>query len=70
MKSKSLIISILLLVIGVLSIVLENYFYQYVDEKGILHESLLMPFGALCVMFGIVGLTFSVLKMIWSKCKR
>ena len=70
MKSKSFIISILLLVIGVMSIVLENYFFQYVDENGILHESLLMPFGALCVMLGIVGSTFSVLKMIWRKFTR
>lgn len=66
-------ISIGLLIIGVMFIALENHFYQFVDENGVLHESMFMPLGALCVMLGIIGLTFSFLKMIWiiikNKCR-
>ncbi len=64
-KSKTLTVSVLLLFMGIVFIALENYFYQYVDDNGVLHESLFMPLGALCVMLGIVGLTYSLLKMIW-----
>ena len=74
MKSKMLKISIGLLIIGVMFIALENHFYQFVDENGVLHESMFMPLGALCVMLGIIGLTFSLLKMIWmiikNKCRK
>ena len=70
MKSKTFKISVLLLSIGVVCIALENYFYQYVDENGMIHESLFMPLGAICVMLGIVGLTFVILKMIWMVFKK
>ncbi len=58
-------ISIGLLIIGVIFIALENHFYQFVDENGVLHESMFMPLGALSVMLGVIGLTYSLLKMIW-----
>ena len=44
-KSKLFWITVGLLVLGVVSICLENIFYQYIDEEGVLHESFFMPLG-------------------------
>jgi len=39
---------------------LENTFYQYLDEDGVLHESMFLPLGALFILIGIVMLVFAV----------
>ncbi len=70
MKSKILTLSVIFLAVGIICIALENYFYQYVDENGVLHESFFMPLGAIFVMLGIVGLTYSMLKFIWTLIKK
>ena len=44
-KPKLFWVTVGLLVLGVVSICLENIFYQYIDEEGVLHESFFMPLG-------------------------
>ena len=51
---KSIIVSVLLLVLGGIFLLLENTFYQYVDEQGFLHESLFMPLGSFSVCLGLI----------------
>lgn len=65
MKYKPFFLGLFFILIGVIFTMLENTFYQYVDENGILHESLFIPLG---IIFTIVGLliliVFSVRKLL------
>ncbi|MDW3095620.1 MAG: DUF3955 domain-containing protein [Gammaproteobacteria bacterium] len=55
---RILVLSTLILVMGLTCIFLENYFYQYVDEQGVLHESLFMPLGSILILLAGIGLVF------------
>lgn len=46
---------ILLIIIGLVSILLENIFYQYLDAEGVLHESLFLPLGGLSILIGLIS---------------
>lgn len=68
MKSKDnkyLILCFTLLVIGVVSLVIENHFYQYVDENGYLKESFFLPLGTFSILLGGVGVVVIVALKIW-----
>ena len=67
---KVLIVSFLLLTIGLACIVLENNFYQYIDEEGVLHESLFLPLGAVLILLAGVGFVFCLAKILMQKSKR
>jgi hypothetical protein len=56
-------IGIIFIIIGIISIIIQNTFYGYVDSSGILHDSLFLPLG---VFFTIIG----VLLFIISKIKK
>lgn len=43
--------------IGVVSLYIQNNYYGYVDEQGILRDSLLLPIGAFSLVLGAVCLT-------------
>lgn len=49
---KLLIIAGVLMMLGTTSLLLENYHYQYLDEKGFLHESLFLPLGVFSLILG------------------
>jgi len=53
------------LVIGVTFGYLENTFYQYIDENGVLIESWFMPLSFLGIFLGGMGFFFVVVKTIW-----
>ena len=40
------------LLVGVIALLIENSFYQYIDTVGRLHESLFLPLGALSLIVG------------------
>ena len=63
--NKMFILSLLLLSLGIVFIVAENSFYQYVDDKGVLHESLFMPLGMISIFMGILALFFYLIQKIW-----
>ncbi|GJL83728.1 MAG: hypothetical protein DHS20C01_33620 [marine bacterium B5-7] len=69
MKITVFRVSIILLMIGVISIILENVFYQYVDDNGVLHESFFMPLGVIALLSGGIGLLIVLVKAIWSAIK-
>ena len=60
---RVLVFSIVLLVMGVACIFFENYYYQYVDEQGVLHESLFMPLGAISILLAGIGLVYFLAKV-------
>lgn len=66
MKKKFLVISLGVLVLGIVFLILENTFYQYVDSKGFLHESLFLPIGTLCICLGAIGLVAYIIKYLFS----
>lgn len=43
---------------------LENTFYQYIDEDGVLHESYFMPLGFLSVFLGLVLLLVTIVRQL------
>ena len=66
MKSKIFLASLFLLVLGVTFLFLENTFYQYLDEDGVLHESFFLPLGCLSLIVGGLGLLITGIKLIWA----
>ena len=64
MKYRSLFTGLFLILIGAIFIFLENTYYQYLDENGVLHESIFMPLGALALISGIILLIYYAAKEI------
>jgi len=56
--SKPLVAGLFFLLIGGAFVWLENIFYQYRDEGGVLHDSMFLPLGVLFILIGIVTLVF------------
>jgi hypothetical protein len=52
------------LVMGGLFLVIQNTFYGYMDETGVVHDSLFLPLGSLLVMF---GLFFYIVSLFYKK---
>jgi hypothetical protein len=63
--NKIFYLSLLLLGLGIVFIIAENSFYQYVDDTGILHESFFMPLGMLSILMGSVVLLFCLIQKVW-----
>ena len=55
-------IGLFLLILGIVFILLENIFYDYVDSKGILQESLFLPLGAISIIVGGAIILFKVVE--------
>ena len=70
MKYKLLLSGMLLLLIGAIFLLLENKFYQYIDEKGLLHESLFLPLGILALTSGGILLFFFTAKKIINSARK
>ena len=56
--NRSLVIGLSLLFVGFAFLLMENTFYQYLDEEGVLHESFFMPLGVLGLTLGIIFLVY------------
>jgi len=69
-KTKLFRVSLLLLVLGIVFLCFENIFYQYIDENGVLHESLFMPLSVFSLFLGGIGLFLIAIKTIWLFIKR
>ena len=69
MKNKFFICSIIFFILGIVFIILENTFYQYIDENNVLQESLFMPLGFIFLFIGLLGFIFLMLKYLFLKIK-
>ena len=67
LKSKILWLSFILLAAGTAFGYIENSYYQYIDENGVLVESWFMPLSFLCIFLGSIGFIFVVVKIIWGQ---
>jgi hypothetical protein len=63
-KNKLLLISTVSLVAGIICLILENTFYQYVDENGFFHESLFLQVGTFSVLLGGFGILAAIMVKI------
>ena len=70
LQSKIFWSSLILLVLGFTFLFLENTFYQYLDEDGVLHESFFLPLGCLSLISGGLGLLVTGIKLIWTYLRR
>lgn len=69
-KSKIFWLSFILLAMGLAFGYIENTFYQYIDENGVIIESWFMPLSFLCIFLGGMGLLFITVKTIWLAIKK
>ena len=67
---KVLIASLVLLIVGIACVFLENILYQYIDEDGVLHESLFLPLGVVFILCAGIGLVFVLAKTLMNKRKK
>lgn len=66
MKTKpTVLIGVVLLVVGIVFLILENTFYQYLSDDGVLHESLFLPLGTLSLFFGMAIFVFLGIKLFY-----
>ncbi|EDM67823.1 hypothetical protein PE36_17700 [Moritella sp. PE36] len=63
MLNKLLLSSIVLFGLGFSFLFLENTFFQYIDEEGVLHESLFLPFGVIGIL-SAAGVLFIYLTIV------
>lgn len=68
-NNKTLLISLILLVLGIAFGYFENTFYQYIDENNILQESWFMPLSFLFIFLGGMGVLFVLVKKTWLAIK-
>ena len=61
---KYLVISLIFIALSLLAILAENTFYQHIDVRGVLHESLFMPISVILFVIGLLFLLFYVLGKI------
>ncbi|MCK5892889.1 MAG: DUF3955 domain-containing protein [Endozoicomonadaceae bacterium] len=66
-RKAMIITSILLLFLGAVFIFLENVFYQYIDENGVLRESFFMPLGFLSIFIGLFFLLIIAIIKLMSR---
>jgi len=57
-NKKTLLFGVVFWVAGFVFLILENIFYQYVSDDGILHESLFFPLGTISLFLGWVVFVF------------
>ena len=62
--NKALILALISLGLGVIFIVAENTFYQFVDSDGVLYESMFMPLGVMNIAVGVIFLMIFIIQKI------
>ncbi|MCT7940616.1 hypothetical protein [Shewanella holmiensis] len=70
MKHKLLWFSGLLLIIGIAFGYIEITYYQYLDEKNVLIESVFLPLSMLFVFLGALGVFLFIIRAIWLILKK
>ncbi|NQY47675.1 MAG: DUF3955 domain-containing protein [Colwellia sp.] len=64
LANKTLLISLILLGLGMLSLIAESTFYQFLDNEGVLHESMFLPLGMISIVVGMLFLLFFIIQKI------
>ena len=56
------------MILGTLSLALQNIFFGYVDEAGLVHDSAFLPIGVAAWALGILLFFVEVIRRIWKRC--
>ena len=64
--NKTLILALISLGLGMVFLIAENTFYQFVDNEGFLHESMFLPLSVMSIAVGILFLLFFIIQKIRS----
>jgi len=64
LTNKTLLASLLLLSLGILSLIAESTFYQFLDNDGYLHESMFLPLGMISIVVGMLFLLIFIIQKI------
>ena len=64
LANKTLLIPLILLGLGMLSLIAESTFYQFLDNEGVLHESMFLPLGMISIVVGMLFLLFFIIQKI------
>ena len=62
--SKLSIAGIVFISLSIVSGLIQNIFYGYVDSDGILRDSLFLPFAFIFLGVGLILLTLNILRII------
>lgn len=60
-NTKPFLLSLFFMFLGILSLAMENKFYGYVDQDGVLQESFFLPLGMFSFLLGAMGLLISII---------
>jgi len=68
MKVQSYL-SVILITIGFLFGLIQHKYYGYIDDNGILHDSIFLPLSALFVITGMLIAMIVLLRFIWIRIR-
>ena len=68
--SKLSIAGIVFISLGIVSGLIQNIFYGYVDSDGILRDSLFLPLAFIFLGVGLILLTLNILRIIVRTSRR
>ncbi len=60
---------LLLLGVGVISIIIQNTFYGYMDIDGVIHDSLFIPIGSFSLVLSLLVFSVSGVRCLLNKYK-
>ncbi|MCJ8294616.1 MAG: DUF3955 domain-containing protein [Colwellia sp.] len=62
--NKTFLTSLFLLGLGMLSLIAESTFYQFIDNDGFIHESMFLPLGMISIAVGMLFLLVFIIQRI------
>ena len=62
--NKTATLSLCFLLLGTGFMLIEHSLYQYIDNNGVLHESLFMPLSILCFALGVLFIVSSLARKV------
>lgn len=63
--NKTVVSSIIFFLVGIVFLMLESEFYQYIDSEGVLRESLFLPLGMLSIFISLILFLIFIIKKAW-----
>jgi len=61
---------IALLIVGLVSIIIQNTFYGYMDAEGFIHDSIFLPLGAISTILGVLLLSVWGISALLKKVRK
>lgn len=58
---------VVFIVVGVLSLLVQNTFYGYIDNDGVLRDSIFLPVGAFSLLLGLLAFAVSGVQYFLTK---